>query len=87
MIGRPVLTATTTTMKLEDLTPSEVRDAAARGVPLLLPVGVLEWHGWCAATTFLHSFHSFSPQCQWHGAARAARPWGPGGGSGPEGGD
>ena len=40
--------ATTTTMKLEDLTPSEVRDAAARGVPLLLPVGVLEWHGWCA---------------------------------------
>ena len=33
-------------MKLEDLTPSEVRDAAARGVPLLLPVGVLEWHGW-----------------------------------------
>ena len=58
-------------MKLEDLTPSEVRDAAARGVPLLLPVGVLEWHGWCAATTFLHSFHSFSPQ--WHGAvARGA---------------
>ena len=33
-------------MRLEDLTPSEVRDAAARGVPLLLPVGVLENHGY-----------------------------------------
>jgi creatinine amidohydrolase/Fe(II)-dependent formamide hydrolase-like protein len=33
-------------MKLEEMRSGEIATAAARGVPLILPVGVLEWHGW-----------------------------------------
>ena len=33
-------------MKLEEMRPLEIQDACARGVPLLLPVGVLENHGY-----------------------------------------
>ncbi|MDP6111748.1 MAG: creatininase family protein [Planctomycetota bacterium] len=33
-------------MNLEEMRPAQIQDAADRGVPLLLPVGVLENHGW-----------------------------------------
>ncbi|MBI2193932.1 MAG: creatininase family protein [Planctomycetes bacterium] len=33
-------------MRLEEMRPAQIQDAAHRGVPVLLPVGVLENHGW-----------------------------------------
>ena len=33
-------------VKLEEMRPLEIQDACARDVPLLLPVGVLENHGY-----------------------------------------
>lgn len=33
-------------MRLEEMRPAQIQDAAKRNVPVLLPVGVLENHGW-----------------------------------------
>jgi creatinine amidohydrolase len=33
-------------VNLEEMRPAEIHDAVQRGIPLLLPVGVLEYHGW-----------------------------------------